>query len=65
MLGLVVAELIDGARAGSYRGMTLGLHEVSLELDANDKERWTQQDLQGIECPQSEDDMHEEAAQRT
>ena len=44
------------------RGLTLGLHEGSLELDANDKERWTQQDLQGIECPQSEDDMHEEAA---
>ena len=51
MLGLVVAELIDGARAGSYRGMTLGLHEDSLELDANDKGGWTRQDLQGIECP--------------
>ena len=57
MLGLVVAELIDG---GSYRGTTLGLHEGSLELDANDKGRGTQQDLQGIECPQSEDDMQKE-----
>ena len=42
--------------------MTLGLHEGSLELDANDKGRWTRQDLQGIECSQSEYDMHEEAA---
>ena len=40
--------------------MTLGLHEGSLELDANDKERRTRQDLQGIECPQSEDDMRKE-----
>ena len=48
MLGLVVAELIDGARAGSYRGMTLGLHEDSLELDANDKGRCKRKDLQGI-----------------
>ena len=31
--------------------MTLGLYEDSLELDANDKGRWTRQDLQGIECP--------------
>ena len=45
--------------------MTLGLHEGSLELDANDKGGWTRQDLQGIECPQSEDDMHEEVVQRT
>ena len=60
MLGLVVAELIDGARVGGYRGTTLGLHEGSLELDANDKRGWTRQDLQGIECPQSEYDMHDE-----
>ena len=64
MLGLVVAELIDGARMGGYRGTTLGLHEGSLELDANDKGRWTRQDLQGIECPQSEYDMHEKVVQR-
>ena len=43
-----VSELIDGARAGSYRGMTLGLHEGSLELDANDKGGGTRQDLQGL-----------------
>ena len=41
-------ELIEDARAGSYRGTTLGLHEDSLELDANDKGGWTRQDLQGI-----------------
>ena len=45
--------------------MTLDLHEGSLELDANDKGGWTQQDLQGIECPQSGYDMHEEVVQRT
>ena len=45
--------------------MTLNLHEGSLELDANDKGRWTRQDLQGIECPQLEYDMHEEVVQRT
>ena len=40
--------------------MILGLHEGSLELDANDKGGWTRQDLQGIECPQSKDDMQKE-----
>ena len=44
--------------------MTLDLHEDRLELDANDKRGWTRQDLQGIECPQSEYDMHEEVVQR-
>ena len=41
--------------------MTLDLHEDSLELDANHKGGWKRQDLQGIQCPQSEDDMHEDS----
>ena len=40
--------------------MTLDLHKGSLELDANDRGRRTRQDLQGIECPQSEYDMRKE-----
>ena len=43
---------------------TLGFHEGSLELNANDKGRGTRQDLQGIECPQSEDDMRKEVLRR-
>ena len=53
-------RMVDSQDYDGYKEMTLGLHEDSLELDTNDKGGWTRQDIQGIQCPQSEDNMRKE-----